>query len=204
MRTAQWLEALGHHVEPSYPEALDDRLPAAAFFPAVIAADVERLSRRIGRPIRLEELEPPNAILADIGRGVTATRWMAELEAMYAWARTISAWWGAHDLLVTPVLPDPPFRLGLLDPATTNPLDVIRGTGERVWFTHPFNDTGQPAISLPLHWTDDGLPVGVQLVAAYGREDVLLRVASQLEAAHPWAHRRPPFPAPPAAPARPA
>ena len=59
-------------------------------------------------------------------------------------------------------------------------------------FTAPFNITGQPAISLPLAWSDDGLPLGVQLVAAVGREDVLVRVASQLEAAQPWADRWPP------------
>jgi amidase len=58
-------------------------------------------------------------------------------------------------------------------------------------FTPPFNMSGQPAISLPLHWNAAGLPIGVQLVAAYGREDVLVRVAAQLEAAQPWAHRHP-------------
>ncbi|HKF92855.1 MAG TPA: amidase family protein, partial [Acidimicrobiia bacterium] len=68
--------------------------------------------------------------------------------------------------------------------------------GNYAMFTSLFNITGQPAISLPLHWTPDGLPVGVQLVAAYSREDVLIRLASQLEQARPWAGRRPPVAAP--------
>jgi amidase len=59
-------------------------------------------------------------------------------------------------------------------------------------FTPPFNVTGQPAISLPLHWNEVGLPIGVQLVAAFGREDLLLRVAAQLEGARPWINNIPP------------
>jgi amidase len=68
----------------------------------------------------------------------------------------------------------------------------MKRAAEFIAFTPPFNASGQPAINLPLHWNDDGLPIGVQLVATYGREDLLLAVASQLEAAHPWADRRPP------------
>jgi amidase len=79
------------------------------------------------------------------------------------------------------------------------PIGITRGAvdvaGEAMLrasvFTSPFNVTGQPAISLPLHRTPDGLPIGVQLVAAYGREDVLIRVAAQLEQAAPWAHLHP-------------
>ena len=67
----------------------------------------------------------------------------------------------------------------------------MRRAGEFVPFTPPFNVSGQPAINVPLHWNDDGLPIGIQLVAAYGREDVLIRVASQLEAAQPWHDRHP-------------
>jgi amidase len=77
-------------------------------------------------------------------------------------------------------------------PEPDNPLaGLFRSTPFAQW-TAPFNISGQPAISLPLHWTAEGLPVGVQLVAGYGREDVLIQVAAQLESAQPWADRRPP------------
>ena len=92
---------------------------------------------------------------------------------------------------MTPTLAEPPASLGTFanDPAA--PLAPMIRAAAYVPFTPPFNSSGQPAISLPLHWSNSGLPIGVQLVAGYGREDVLLRVAAQLEAAQPWADRHP-------------
>jgi amidase len=99
---------------------------------------------------------------------------------------------GGHDVLVTPTLMTPPPVIGFFKPTVENPLDAgIRAAGYAA-FTSPFNMTGQPGISLPLHWTAGGLPVGVQFVAPLGREDVLIRLAAELEQARPWAERRPP------------
>jgi amidase len=100
----------------------------------------------------------------------------------------MAQWWtDGFDVLVTPTLACPPPKLGLvnnLEHAARVIPDIIR-------FTAPFNVTGQPAITLPLHWTAEGLPIGVQLVAAYGREDLLLRLAAQVEEAQPWRHKVP-------------
>jgi amidase len=88
-------------------------------------------------------------------------------------------------------LTQPPVPLGFVGPEV-DPMEAFTRLAGLTSFSMPFNVTGQPAISLPMHWNAEGLPIGVQLVAAYGREDLLLRVASQLEVAQPWAQRRPP------------
>jgi amidase len=104
----------------------------------------------------------------------------------------VQQWWAdGWDILVTPTLAEPPTRIGEFQNDPDQPMAPMIRAGRYVAFTPAFNASGQPAISLPMHWTPDGLPVGVQLVAAYGREDLLLRLASQLEMAQPWAHRRP-------------
>jgi amidase len=98
-------------------------------------------------------------------------------------------WWTQYDLLVTPTVGAPPPELGWFTAGGA------ASEGPRVVgfipYTAQFNMTGQPAVSLPLHWTQAGLPVGVQLVGAFGREDLLIRVAAQLEQAAPWADRHP-------------
>jgi amidase len=192
--TMQLLESLGHHVNDDSCVAIDNDVEDFGFFAAVVASEVERIGRRIGRAIQPAELEPPNALIMQIGQTITATSYLRSLDAMYAQARTVVAWWhgaNAHDILVTPVCIAPPFKLGVLDPATVDPMTVIRGVGERVAFTNPWNNTGQPAISLPLHRNPAGLPIGVQFIAAPGREDLLLRLSAQLEAASPWDHLHP-------------
>ena len=154
-----------------------------------IARDVDRWGRRLGRDIT-DDLEPGNAFMAEAGKQISGADYVAAVEDMQAWSRRVAAWWNDHDLLVLPTSPEPPAPLGRFAPTNTDPTTGPR-MSELVTFTVPFDITGQPAISLPLSWNRDDLPIGVQLVAAYGREDVLLRVAAQLENAQPWADRRP-------------
>jgi amidase len=190
-QAAKLLEQLGHDVELTELSTLDAPLDEFINVMAVaVAADVARWSTRLGRDV-IGDLEPLNQYLADIGAGVSATAYISALDQAQAWARGIAAWWNDHDVLVVPTSPEPPVRLGEIGPNNT---DASVGTrmARLVAFTFPFDVTGQPAMSLPLHWSDDHLPIGVQLVAAYGREDVLLRLGAQLEDAQPWAEHRPP------------
>ena len=88
---------------------------------------------------------------------------------------------------------EPPARLGEIDPDVGDPFEALGRATPFAAYTAPFNVTGQPAMSMPLSWeASRNLPIGVQLAAAQGREDVLFRVAAQLEAARPWHDRRPP------------
>jgi amidase len=202
--TAALLESLGHHVEVAHPPGLERPEWSQNFLTlwgAGVALGLETWSRRTGRRIRQEDVEPLTWALAETGDAIGA---MALLSA-HAWLsegnRDVARWWrdgtGAadsdgFDLLVTPTLAEPPVPLGTFAGSAGNPLEGLFRAGMFCPFTPPFNVTGQPAVSLPLHWTPEGLPVGVQLVAAFGAEDVLLRVAAQLEEARPWAEARPP------------
>jgi amidase len=187
------LAELGHSVDATAIPALENSYNGAfvTVLSTAVARDVARWSARLGRDIT-GELEPMNTFFADVGTQVSGVDYVAAIEELQAWSRRVAAWWVGNDLLVVPTSPEPPVHLGELAP--TNPDPGVGGRmGRLATFTVPFDVTGQPAISLPLHWNAQGLPIGVQLVAAYGREDVLLRVAAQLEQACPWSDRRPPI-----------
>jgi amidase len=195
--TGRLLESLGHSVEEAYPAALDD----AEYIPNFLVRwsggvdwNLRHWSAHTGQEIGEEDVEPLTWALAEMGRGYNAGEYLRAVEYAQGVTRRAAEWWaGGYDLLLTPTLALPPLTLGSYKPDPENPLMPIVTATPVAVFTAGFNATGQPAISLPLHTSVEGLPIGVQLAAAYGREDLLLRVASQLEEAAPWAERTPPI-----------
>ncbi len=192
---ATMLEGLGHAVEPGHPEVLEDESFTERFmatWATNMAVGIETMGDMIGRPLTEDEVEPVNWVQAEYAKLVTGPQYARSLGAVVQYRRAMHQWWAdGWDLLLTPTLAEPPVRIGEHDHVDGDPLAPMRRAGEFVAFTPPFNASGQPAISLPLHWNDAGHPIGVQLVAAYGREDVLIAAAAQLEQAHPWRQRRP-------------
>jgi amidase len=164
----------------------------SALWATNMALGIATMGEQIGRELTEADVEPVNWAQAEYARHVTAVDLAVAQAAVTQFRRSIQQWWAdGWDLLLTPTVGEPPVRIGEHDALPDDPLAGMRRAGRFVPFTPAFNMSGQPAISLPLYWNADGLPIGVQLVAAFGREDVLLRVAAQLEQAHPWAHRRP-------------
>jgi amidase len=195
-RCALALEGLGHSIEDSAPQPVRDGLFAAGWLDwwavTAAAATLATVEAVAGVPIGEDDVEPTTWALAERGRAISAVEYVQRRDELGALARIAGAWWGdGFDLLLTPTVQAPAPALGELmkgDPATVLEQQLR-------WFPlTPFcNVTGQPAISLPVHSSPDGLPVGVQLIAELGREDLLIRVAGQLEQAMPWPGVAPTF-----------
>jgi amidase len=189
MDVAQVLESLGHRVTLEPCAALDGDVGEAfgCVFTTAVALDMDRWSRTLGEELGEADIEPRNWELVQAGRRSTGVSYLAAVERLQAYARDVAAWWaGGFDVLVTPTTPTPAPALGRMS-ARPSPQE----SAEMGEFCAPFNVTGQPAISVPAAWTVDGRPVGVQLVGAYGREDLLIALAAQLEFERPWAQYRP-------------
>ena len=192
---ARLLESLGHIVEPSHPDAIDDPNYTERFiqrWTAGVAWNLDYWSRRTGKQVGEDGVEGSTWALAEMGRAFSGPAYLGALEYQQRNARAAAAWWeGGFDLLLTPTMGEPPTQLGSFESEPGNPASPIFRSIPVAGFTAFWNSTGQPAISLPLHWSGEGLPIGIQLVAAYGREDLLIRAAAQLEEASPWADHRP-------------
>jgi len=195
---ASMLEGLGHIVEPAWPACLADGTLAEKFmalWAVQLAMAARQFGQTLGRELTADDIEPVNWVHVERARRLTAVDYAAAEVAGWAFRRTLQQWWAdGWDLLLTPTVAEPPLPLTEFENNPEHPTAPMRRAGQFAAFTPPFNMSGQPAISLPLHRNAEGLPVGIQLAAAYGREDILIRVASQLEAAHPWLSERPLIP----------
>ncbi|HEX9308787.1 MAG TPA: amidase [Anaeromyxobacter sp.] len=210
---ARLLASLGHEVVEARPPFSRDALVHAYIvaLAATTAADVELAARATGRRPGPGLLEPETWALVAGGEVLSAKDLvLAEYEMQRA-ARAIAGFFEAHDVLLTPTLAHPPLPLGAVAATPLERLalrvlarvrsrallekffaEVSGRSFEATGYTMPFNQTGQPAMSVPLHWTADGTPIGVQAVARFGDEATLFRLAAQLEQARPWADRMPP------------
>jgi amidase len=214
-QTAMLLEELGHDVEEAEP-AIDGLAVGRAYLTLYFgqaAADQRWLVEARGAEA-LRKLEVPTRALGEIGRGLSSGEYVAQRRNWNFFARAAGEFHQSYDLFLTPTLAAPPVRIGELQPLVTERLalrlatalrlskpllasglidKLVRKNLSRTPFTQLANLTGQPAMSVPLHWTRDGLPVGVHFTAAWGDEATLFRLAAQLEQARPWRGRRPPL-----------
>lgn len=198
---ATLLESLGHELSDDSPAeafagatgAIDIEDTFMTRWAAGQAATLEQLAPIVGRPIGRDDVEPLTWALAEVGRERSSGRYLQDISIHQLMSRLMAGWFEAgNDLLLTPTMGEVAPPLGTFDDGGADPMDAFhRAVGSGVFTVIP-NMTGQPAISVPLHWTAEGVPVGVQLVAAFGREDLLIRVAAQLERAQPWVDRRAP------------
>ncbi|MER5389571.1 amidase [Saccharopolyspora sp. NPDC002686] len=212
--TAALLAGLGHDVEEAEPE-IDGRQLSRDFLSTwyvQLAQGVEALKRELGAAD--EDFELDTRLLAAGGRETKATEYVELLGRWNGYSRALADFHDRYDLLLTPTLGHPPARIGELEmsPALRKAIelllrvrlagkvvrtkvvnDVVLKNLEKVPFTQLANITGRPAMSVPLHTTPEGLPLGVQFVGGLGSEPTLLSLATQLESEHPWAHLEPPL-----------
>jgi amidase len=193
LETARLCAELGHEVSEAAPTA-DARALEDAWFELWADGNAwlaDRWGRHVGRQPRAEDFEPLTWELQQLGRRRSAAEHLRSVEQLQAGARSIGAFFESYDLWLTPTLAQPPVPIGALDPPAEDPLGWVGLDAGFAPFTATANATGQPAMSLPLHWSADGLPIGSHFTGRFGHEATLLRLAAQLEEARPWRDRRP-------------
>jgi len=214
--TARLCQDLGHEVVEAAPQ-IDGKAFAKAFLTIVCVetrATIEEGEVRLNRKASFKDFEPSTWALGLLGKQCRAPEFSKSLNLAQLTARQIGEFFKKYDVLLTPTLAMPPVATGELQPkgiravamkllgrlnaggliSTLSGIDVL---AQHVFgfipYTPLFNVTGQPAMSVPLHWNDDGLPIGMQFVGRYGDEATLFRLAGQLEKAKPWSGRIPPI-----------
>jgi len=193
IKTAKLCEELGHEVEEAAPK-LDLRSLGRDFmtiFSSSAAWTADYLMQGQEEKLKPEDFEPNTWALLEWGWKNSASDFMLAQTNLQKIARDAAQFFETYDILLSPTLGEPPLLLGTLDPTPEKPLAGTFRAGKFIPFTSLANVTGQPAMSMPLHWNEDGLPIGVQFQGRFGDEATLFQLAGQLEEASPWVGRRP-------------
>ncbi|MCU0580695.1 MAG: amidase, partial [Desulfobacterota bacterium] len=195
---ARLCETLGHTLEEVPPPQLawpDFSRAYGGLFTSLAGYLKKYWEKELGKEITRDELEPLTGLFCEAGMKKTGSDYLALVEELQRFSRMIARWYhdGDFDLLLSPTLRVPPPPLGSFDFSIKNPQGWFEATESLVAFTRPQNVTGQPAMSVPLYWNDENIPIGVHLAARFGNEAVLFQLAGQLEEARPWARTTPPL-----------
>lgn len=189
------MESLGHHID-SAPVPYDYLSLAHSYMDIVAvqtAAFFDSMAAVVGRPATRADMAPLYWTMVTKGRSFSAVDHSNQIESMRQQCRTLLSKMAAYDAWLMPTVPMLPRTHGYYDMALD--VDTYNDTrmGPDCCYTAPFNASGSPAISVPMSWSTDGLPIGVQFVGRDGDEATLIRIAAQIEAARPWLARRPPI-----------
>jgi Asp-tRNA(Asn)/Glu-tRNA(Gln) amidotransferase A subunit family amidase len=190
---AKLCEALGHHVEEaSFEIDLEPyREATTTIIGASVRATLEDRARALGRELRQEDVEPGTWLVGAGGAAKDAPSYVRALKTIHATGRKLARFLERYDVVLTPTMATPPVALGRLSLSNPNPAESLGALFQTVGFTQLANATGNPAMSVPLFWDADGLPIGTQFMGRMNDEATLLRLAAQLEEARPWFGRRP-------------
>jgi amidase len=208
------LKDLGHQVAEAVPN-VDGKALAKSYITMYfgeVAAEIDRIKLKLGRKAKKADVEPLTWTLGLLGRVFSAADFVEAINLWHGAARAMGRFHEEYDIYMTPTMAYPPVRIGELEPKPAEKvlMSVVNSFGlgrllkvsgivdqlaeaslTKTPFTQLANFTGQPAMSVPLHWTEDGLPCGVQFIGRFGDEATLFRLAAQLEKARPWFTKRP-------------
>jgi Asp-tRNA(Asn)/Glu-tRNA(Gln) amidotransferase A subunit family amidase len=190
---AELCRSLGHDVEEAELEVDRELLPTAAgtIISANLRTTVLERGEQLGRGYTAQDIEPLTFLMVEGAKQRDAADYARAVRAIHAIGRQVSAFLDRYDALLTPTMATPPLPLGRLALTRSDLAGLTADLARTIGFTQLFNASGHPAMSVPLAWNADGLPIGVQFAGRFGDEATLFRLAAQLESARPWFLRRP-------------
>ena len=190
---AKLCASLGHSVEEARPEIDYEAFGFATrcLIAANVLASLQTRAKAIGKELHSSDVEPMTWSFAERGFKFSAADYARSVSIIHAAGRVVARFFTRYDVMLTPTMAAPPQPLGILSLSTKDADAYLFAVLRSIAFTNLFNAAGNPAASVPLHWSKGGLPIGIQFVGRFGDEATLLRLSSQLEQAKPWRDKRP-------------